>query len=193
MEQTIVKYTTNGVPQGSILGTLLFIIYVNDLPKILGAKGVPILFADDASVLISHANPAKLKNTINKVYGLLDDWFKKNSMSLNTIKTNCINFTAKNKVHRDIGTIITSTNHTKFLGLTIEYAITWKRHIEEVVKKLSIACYTIRNIKPVMSMKTLISIYHSYFHSVMSYGLMFWGNSSHAERVFMLQKSYKNY
>jgi hypothetical protein len=63
------------------------------------------------------------KNTINEVYDLLDDWFKKNSMSLNTIKTKYINFTAKNKVNRDmgdIGTIITSTNHTKFLVLTIE-------------------------------------------------------------------------
>jgi hypothetical protein len=45
---------------------------------------MPILFADDASVLISHSNPIKFKNTINEVYGLLDDWFKNNSMSLNT-------------------------------------------------------------------------------------------------------------
>jgi hypothetical protein len=103
---------TNGVPQGSILGPLLFLIYINDLPKILEAKSVPILFADDASVLISHSNPIKFKNTINEVYGFLDDWFKKNSMSLNTIKTYYINCTAKNKVERDIGdlgTIITTT------------------------------------------------------------------------------------
>jgi hypothetical protein len=59
---------------------------------------MPILFADDASVLISHSNPIKFRNTINEVYGLLDDWFKKNLMSLNTIKTCYINFTAKNKV-----------------------------------------------------------------------------------------------
>jgi hypothetical protein len=72
---------TNGV------GPLLFIIvYINYLPKILEAKRMPILFADDASVLISHSNPIKLKITINEVYGLLDDWFKKNSVSLNTIK-----------------------------------------------------------------------------------------------------------
>jgi hypothetical protein len=64
---------------------------------------MPILFADDASVLISHSNPIKFKNTINEVYGLLGDWFKKNSMSLNTIKTYYINFTSKNKAERDIG------------------------------------------------------------------------------------------
>jgi hypothetical protein len=112
-------------------------------------------------------------------------------MSPKTIKTNHINFTAKIKVHRDmgdIGTVITSTDHTKFLGLTLEYAMTWERRIEEVIKKLSIACYMIININPVVSMKTLISIYHSYFHSAMSYGLMFCGTLSHAERVFKLQK-----
>jgi hypothetical protein len=73
--------------------------------------------------------------------------FKKNSMSLNTIKTYYINFTSKNKVERDIGdlgAIITTTNYTRFLGLTIEYSITWERHIDEVIKKLCTACYMIR-------------------------------------------------
>jgi hypothetical protein len=55
----------------------------------------PILFADDASVLISHANPLQFKNTINVVYGILNDWFVNNPLSLNKVKTRCINFTAK--------------------------------------------------------------------------------------------------
>jgi hypothetical protein len=70
---------------------------------------------------------------------LLDDWFKNNSMSITTIKTYYINCTAKNKVEGgigDLGTIITTTNYTRFLGLTIEYSITWERHIDEVINKL---------------------------------------------------------
>jgi hypothetical protein len=78
-------------------------------------------------VLISHSIPIKFKNTINEVYGLLDDWFKNNSMSLTTIKKWYINCTAKYKVKRDIGdlgAIIRSANYTRFLGLTIECYIT---------------------------------------------------------------------
>jgi hypothetical protein len=67
-------------------------------------------------------------------------------MSLNTIKTYYINFTAKYKVERDIGdldAIITSADYTRFLGLTAEYSINWERHIDEVIKKLCTACYMI--------------------------------------------------
>jgi hypothetical protein len=75
-----------------------------------------------------------------------------------------------------------------FLGLTIESSLTWERYIEDVIKKLSPACHMIRNIKPLMSINTLKIIYHSYFHSAMTYGLIHWGNSSHAEMVFKMQK-----
>jgi hypothetical protein len=78
---------------------------INDLPKILEAMSAPVLFADDASVLISHSNPLQFKKTLNEVYGLLYDWFKKNLLSLNTAKTHCVNFTQK-KDERDIGTLI---------------------------------------------------------------------------------------
>jgi hypothetical protein len=66
---------SNGVPHGSVLGPLLFFVYVNDLPMILQPNGVRVLFADDASILISHANPIKFKNKICAVYRTLDDWF----------------------------------------------------------------------------------------------------------------------
>jgi hypothetical protein len=141
-----------------VLGPLLFIIYINDLPKILEASSMPVLFADDASVLYSHSDPLQFKNKLYEVYGLLDDWFKKNLLSLSTGKTHCINFTTNNKVERDIGklgALVRNTNHIKFLGLTIECSLSWERHIDEITQKLSLAGYMIRNIKPFMSLNTL--------------------------------------
>jgi len=64
-----------GVPQGSVLGPLLFLIYINDLPKFVNDKSVPILFADDTSILVSHLNPVEFCNTINTVFQTLSGWF----------------------------------------------------------------------------------------------------------------------
>jgi hypothetical protein len=88
----------------------------------------------------------------------------------------------------EFGSIISGANSTKFLGLIIQNDITWDGPIKVINKKLNSACYMIRNVKQIVSEKTLKSVYFSYFHSVMTYGIMFWGNSSHAERVFKLQK-----
>jgi hypothetical protein len=184
---------SKGVPQGSVLGPLLFIVYINDLPKILESNSVPILFADDTSVLVAHTNPLLFKNVLMEVYGTLNDWFIKNLLSLNAVKTHCLNFAANKNVsaERDIGNLsalITTSNDIKFLGLTITSSLNWENHVNGVLTKLSTACYMLRNVKPLLSLKVLLIIYNSYFHSILSYGLMFWGNSSHAEKVFKLQK-----
>jgi hypothetical protein len=64
----------------------------------------------------------------------------------------------------------------------------WKSHVDQVISKLSTACYAIRTTKPIMSQDTLVMAYCAYFHSIMSYGIIFWGNSSYSINVFRLQK-----
>jgi hypothetical protein len=76
----------------------------------------------------------------------------------------------------------------KFLGLSIDTSLTWKHHISELTSRLNKACYVIRTIKPFMSLGVLRSTYFSYVHSIISNGIIFWGNSSHSEVTFKIQK-----
>jgi hypothetical protein len=85
--------------------------------------------------------------------------------------------------------VITNINSTKFLGLIIDSTLSWNNQIVELTSKLNKASYAIRVIKPFMSLDVLRTIYFSYVHSVMSYGIVFWGgNSHHSINIFKIQK-----
>jgi hypothetical protein len=80
--------------------------------------------------------------------------------------------------------IIPNTTSIKLLGLLLDNKLTWKAHSRELAIKLNKACYAIRAIKSLVSLKVLISIYFSYFHSLLTYGVIFWGNSPISEDIF---------
>ena len=88
---------TCGVPQGSILGPLLFLLYINDLPKAIKHKALPILFADDTSILITNPNSNQLQSELNTVFAQLNKWFKSNLLFLNFDKTHFIQFNNASK------------------------------------------------------------------------------------------------
>jgi hypothetical protein len=83
---------------------------------------------------------------------------------------------------------IAITCNTKFLRLTLDNTFSWKNHIEAIVPGLSLACFAVRVVKPFLSQESLKMVYFSFFHSIMSYGLVFWGNFCHSNTVFKLQK-----
>jgi hypothetical protein len=84
--------------------------------------------------------------------------------------------------------VIPTTSHMKFLGVTIDCTLSWSKHIELLTSKLNSVCYLIRNVKPYMSVSILRTIYHSFFHSIMSLGTIFGGNSHHSIKIFKMQK-----
>jgi len=88
--------------------------------------------------------------------------------------------------HKDNPINITSC--TNFLGLTLDSTLSWKTHIDQLSSKLNTACYIIRSLKSVISTKNLRTIYFSYVHSIIAYGIIFWGNSLHSNNIFKLQK-----
>jgi hypothetical protein len=81
-----------------------------------------------------------------------------------------------------------TTNSTKFLGVVIESTLAWKEHAEHLNSKLNSLGYMIRSLRPVLGLKILKQIYYSYVHSVLKYGIMFWGNSRNSRTIFITQK-----
>jgi hypothetical protein len=87
---------THGVPQGSILGPLLFLLYINDLPQITNENSKIILYADDISLIIANPNPTKFNNNVSKIFQDINRWFDTNSLSLNLDKTHYMQLVNKN-------------------------------------------------------------------------------------------------
>jgi hypothetical protein len=83
---------------------------------------------------------------------------------------------------------IVNNTHTKFLGIIVASSLSWKNHIDGLVIKLSNASYSVRVLRPFVSQKALRMIYFSYFHTILTYGIIFWGNSSYSNNIFKLQK-----
>jgi len=75
-----------------------------------------------------------------------------------------------------------------FLGLTVDYTLSWRAHVARIGNKLRTACYILRILKPTLTAQNLKMIYFAYFHSIMSYGIIFWGNSTDNDEIFKLQK-----
>jgi hypothetical protein len=132
----------HGVPQGSILGPLLFLLFINDLPKFMTDKSTTILFADDTSVLLSHSNLFDFKNDIKTIFATLNEWFIQNLLSLNFSKTQFVYFTTRKSNQMEITIDYNNKNipthsYTKYLGLTVDCTLSWKHHIDLLTKKLS--------------------------------------------------------
>ena len=82
---------------------------------------------------------------------------------------------------------IMNSQTINFLGLTVDYKLSWSPHIARICSKLRSACYILRILKPTLTTQNLKTIYFAYFHSILSYGIIFWGNSTGNE-IFKLQK-----
>ena len=129
---------THGVPQGSILRPLLFLLYINDLPQITNENSKIVLFADDTSMIITNPNPSNFEKSVNKIIQDINEWFNTNLLSLNLDKTHFIQFVTKNSSLIDFNIMygnnkIANVYNTKFFGLTLENTLSWRAHIDTII------------------------------------------------------------
>ena len=191
------KSITSGVPQGSILGPLGFILYVNDIPNAAPDLSF-ILYADDTSAFTSHHDIHQLNEIMSNGLNKLNTWFKSNKLSLNLKKTNYMLFGTQHKTKQlnnqlQISIENTNINHVnaaKFLGITIDQNLTWRKHIDELSKKCSRSIGILYKVRQFLPETALLSLYYTMFLSHINYGITVWGSASETEkeRIHILQK-----
>lgn len=184
------KIINCGVPQGSVLGPLLFLLYINDL-AFVDIKGQFTMFADDTTILWNNKNKNFLYDSINNDILKIKSWCDSNLLTFNINKTNILTFKCElNNIHMN-DEIVKYSSCTKFLGLIVDVKLNFKDHIEKLCNKLASNCYAIRILsRELEEFSVLKSIYYSLIDSNIRYGICFWGNSYQylLNKVFVLQK-----
>jgi hypothetical protein len=173
---------TNGVPQGSILGPLLFNIFINDIVK-LKLKGSLTLFADDICIQYSGKNVSEIIKFILHDLALIDNWINKNKLSMNYKKTKILFIRNKNSNSDETpikfnGNIIEQVKSFKYLGLIIDQKLNWSDHIEYVKNKISPIIGILYRGKQIIQTNMRKSIYFSFIHSHLVYVCALWGNAN---------------
>ena len=193
--ESSIKIIPHGVPQGSVLGPLLFLIYINDLHNAIFSSKT-FHFADDTHLLHFNSDLLSLCNKVNRDLRSLQTWLKANKISLNAGKTEFLIFRHCRKPLPFIpflkigGKKIFQSSHIKYLGILIDLHLNWKAHTTSLSAKLARANGILSKLRHYVPTKTLVNIYFALFHSHLQYGCQLWGltENTTSKPIFILQK-----
>ncbi len=192
---------TCGVPQGSILGPLLFLLYINDISSVLDKSQI-LSFADDTTIYLSHHDESILYQQANIELEHLYEWLCANKLALNTEKNKYIIIRPPQRsLNNDLPLNINGLplarigkhckeQSLKFLGVNIDEHLTWQYHIKYINNKISRALFMLNKVKNFLPKRCMRTLYYGLVHPSLIYGLLAWGHTveNSNNKMFLLQK-----
>ena len=189
-------YVNCGVPQESVLGPLLFLLYINDSKHAIGCDNVK-LFADDTFLFMNDRNIDAVKDKASNLFEKNFCWCVANQLSIDSEKTNFVLFHAKNKPIPEnfdcIQTMFITLNRVKcvqYLGLLIDENFNWHMHVEHVGNSLVKYFGTFSHVKAIISKKIARQLYFVFIHSRIKYGIEVFGDcaNEYLQKLQVIQK-----
>ena len=195
-EQSEERTAKCGMPQGSILGPLLFILYVNDLPKVC-SKSKVIFYADDTAILCKGKNIAKIQNMLNSEMSLCSDWLTQNKLHLNVSKNKSMLFGTSQKLSstkdpdnfeiKVCDDVVEQVQVFKYLGVYMDINFNWHTHVEIFSKKISSEIGILRRVKPFLTIDLSKTMFNSIVLPHFTYCDIIWASSDETN-ITRLQK-----
>lgn len=176
------KTVNIGVPQGSILGPLLFLLFINDLPSCLNFSKC-MLYADDTTVYLADSDLSNLTKKLNDDLIRLSDWCRNNRLNINPSKTSFIIFHSHHKQitpipHLRLGThFIYPSDYTTFLGVVLDKHLKFHLHIKSLISKVAFGIHVLIRTRAYFPLPVLRSLYNCFVHSHLTYCLGSWGST----------------
>lgn len=183
---TDLNYITAGVPQGSVLGPVLYLMYTADLPT--SDKVITSTFADDTAILVCHKNPQTASRELQTHLNKIENWLKQWRIKVNEKKSTHITFTLNKRTCSSVklnDVIIPQKRNVSYLGLHLDRRLTWKKHIEakrnQVNLKLS-KMYWLIGRKSKLSLDNKVLLYKAVLLPIWTYGIQLWGSTCASNR-----------